>query len=138
MSKEELIQFLIREILEEKQLLAGILGETSSYYIDLSQYLDKSENFKVRRLKPILQRGLSFQTDGLLRINVAFNYPTKLVFVLNGNGVYLNQGQDLKENCVYGFDVPVKPNDSINLMADFDDSSMAEIECIFLRLFEVR
>lgn len=138
MGNEELIKFLIQEILEEKQLLAGILNETASVYIDLEQYMEKTEDFNVRRLKPILQRSLSFQSDALLRISVAFNYPTKLVLVINGKGVYLNQGQELKENCIYAFDVPIKPNDSINLMADFDDSEIAEIKCLLLRLFEVR
>ena len=138
MGNEELVKFLINEILEEKQLLAGILNETASTYIDLEQYMDKTEDFPVRRLKPILQRSLSFQSDALLRISVAFNYPTKLIIVINGKGAYLNQGQDLKENCIYGFDIPIKPNDSINLMVDFDDTNISEIKCLFLRLFEVR
>ncbi len=141
MANEELIKFLIQEIIEEKELLRGILNETMTRALskeDLEYVLENFDDFEVEKLKPIFQRNLSMQTDCLLRIFVAFNQPTKLIIVINGKGAYLNQGLDLKENCCYVFDIPVKPNDAINLMADFDDSQFKTIKCLFIRFFEVR
>lgn len=147
LNEPERFKLIFEEIQKEQQLLyatAKILQkiheEVFSRALDeeaIEYALTKMEDFYVYRMKPILSRNIGLGSDCLLRVMVAFNQPCKLAVVINGQGAWLNQGNELKENCAYVFDIPVKPLDSVNFLVDFDEQ-LGAIKCLFIRLFEVR
>lgn len=115
-----------------------LYGSVFSKEIKGDQLLIKWEDFDCRKHSMILQNYLSVDQAGSIRVHVAFGFPVKLVYYLNGQGVYLNSGQDLTVDCGYVFDIPMNPSDSLNLAVSFDDSESTTARCKFLRLQEVR
>jgi len=131
----DLIEVLLNEIVEEKELLKKILDE--SIQIDVKDLLkenllDRWDNFQVQALKPIFKNHLMVDKASLIRITVCFDTAGKLIAYLNGYGGYLNGGNDLSAECIYAFDIPLNSGDAFNLAYSVD------AVCKFIRIQVVK
>lgn len=138
MADSETIKALFAEILAEKTLLSAILDEQKCTDIDLTGLLETEENFLCRNNERILMQNLMVSKAGLIRLHTCVTSTAKLIIFYNGNGAYLNTGNELIGECAYVFDVPLNPNDTLNYGLVFDDSESLTTGVKYFVLQEVR
>lgn len=129
---------LIKQSQTDQKLLALIVNELITNPIKDTTIRQVWENFAVRKLEPIFTNNVMITRAGMVRLTIAFNRPVTLIAYINNAGMILNNNSELSAGCMYVFDVPLNPNDALNLSASFDDTDQITAQVIHVRLQEVR
>ena len=132
MKKNNLINELYKEILDEKELLKTIATKLTKKTIDDSSLRDRWDDFNVEANKQILLNDFSAGEACLLRMWVAFDKSGTLMAIINGQAVYLNAGNALLPHCLYVFDIPLNREDRFNI------AYSVNAKCKIMRLQVVR
>jgi hypothetical protein len=133
------IGYLLKSTSSTQKILVSMLSELITTEIKDDTTRPTWENITVRKNEPIFNNSVMIGRAGMVRISICIAArPVKLIAYVNGNGAYLNSMQDLAAECLYVFDVPLNPNDALNLALTFDDSSLSTAVIKFIRLQEIR
>lgn len=135
---DKVIAYLLKSTANSQKILIAMLGELVTTAITDTTILEKWEAFSVTKHKPIFTNSVMLGRAGKIRVTLGFNRAVKLVSYINNIPLYLNTKAELDADCMYVFDIPINPNDSLNLAAEFDDADIKTATISFIRLQEVR
>lgn len=129
---------LMKQSATDQKLLSMIVNELITTAITDKTIRQEWENITVRKGEAVFTNNVMITRAGMIRISMVVARNVKALAYVNNIGGYLNSAADIKESCLYVFDVPLNPNDAFNLSLDFDDSQNLTAVIKFVRLQEVR
>lgn len=129
---------LMKQSANDQKLLAMIVNELITTAISDKTIRQVWEQFDVLKREPIFTNNVMINRAGMVRISISVSRAAKLISYVNNVGAYLNQSTELSANCLYVFDVPLNPNDALNLSLEFDDADIKNARVNMIRLQEVR
>lgn len=136
---DKVIAYLLKSTASTQKILVAMLGELITNKIDDSTIRPTWENITLKKNEPVFCNSVMIARAGMVRISIAMSgRAAKAIAYVNGLGVYLNMSQELNAECLYVFDIPLNPNDALNIALDFDDSVSTTAVIKFIRLQEVR
>lgn len=129
---------LMKQSATDQKLLSMIVNELITTAIYDKTIRQTWENFQIRKTEPIFTNNVMIARAGMVRISISISRAAKLICYVNNVAAYLNQSTELTADCLYVFDVPLNPNDALNLSLHFDDSDIQTAQVNMVRLQEVR
>lgn len=136
---QKVIAFLLKQTAKSQKIQLATLQQLVTNEIKSDQIRgDQLDLFPLKKGENMFFNSVMIARAGMVRISINVAFTAKLIAIVDGIKGYLNTGQELSPNCIYVFDVPLNPNNGLNLALDFDDSQSTTITVNAIRLQEIR
>jgi hypothetical protein len=136
---QKVIAFLLKQTAKSQQIQLATLQQLVTNEIKSDDIRgDNLDFFTLKKGENMFYNSVMIARAGMVRISINVAMTTKMIAIVDGVKGYLNTGQTLSPNCIYVFDVPLNPNNGLNLCLDFDDSQSTMITVNSIRLQEIR
>jgi len=136
---QKVIAFLLKQTAASQKIQMATLQQLVTNEIKSDDIRgDNLDFFALKKGENMFFNSVMIARAGMVRISINIAATSKLIAIVDGVKGYLNTGQELNPNCIYVFDVPLNPNNGLNLALDFDDSQSITATVNMLRLQEIR
>lgn len=136
---QKVIAYLLRQTAKSQQIQLATLQQIVTTEIKSDDIRgDALDFFTLKKGEKMFYNSVMISRAGMVRISINVATTAKLIAIVDGASGYLNSGQELSPNCLYVFDVPLNPNNGLNLALDFDDSESTTATVNAIRLQEIR
>jgi len=136
---QKVIAYLLRQTAKSQQIQLATLQQLVTTEIKSDDIRgDVLDFFTLKKGEKMFYNSVMISRAGMVRLSINVAMTAKLIAIVDGVSGYLNTGQELSPNCIYVFDVPLNPNNGLNLALDFDDSQSTTITVNAIRLQEIR
>lgn len=136
---QKVIAYLLKQTAKSQQIQLATLQQLVTTEIKSDDIRgDNLDFFTVKKKEKIFYNSVMLSRAGMVRIALSLATTAKVIAYVDGTASYLNTSQELTPNCLYVFDVPLNPNNGLNLSLDFDDSQSTTTIVNMIRLQEIR
>jgi hypothetical protein len=132
------IGYLLKSTASTQKILVAMLSELITTEIKSDTIRPQMENIILTKREPVFNNSVMIGRAGMVRISITLSRACKLLAYVNNSGSYLNQAGELAAECLYVFDVPLNPNDALNIALEFDDADIKTATIKMIRLQEIR
>ncbi len=129
---------LMKQSVTDQKLLSLIVNELITLPINDKTIRQTWDNFPVTKREPVFTNNVMINRAGMVRVSLSVSRAVKVISHINNNGAYLNQSNEIAAECLYVFDIPLNPNDALNLALEFDDADIKTATIKMIRLQEIR